>query len=206
MKAIIFDIGRVLVDFDWDIFMRKLFRDDQKTIDAVTEAIWGDRRWVEFDRGILTDEEVIESFLTHGSGYEKEIRLTVERVGEVLVKRNTAIPWIKDLKSRGYQVFFLSNYSEFLRKSNPDVLDFLPLMDGGIWSDKVHLLKPDPEIYRCLLNKYHCSPEECVFIDDTEANVRGAEAVGIKAIQYTTYEETRRALEDLLDASMGQEQ
>ncbi len=199
MDTIIFDIGNVLVRFDWDGYMKKLFGADEKTIQAVETAVWQDMRWVEFDRGVMPEAEVIDLILAHAKGYEDAIRIVVDRIGEVIERKDTAIPWIRELKEEGHKVLFLSNYSDLLRRANPGALDFVSLMDGGVWSDEAKLLKPDPKIYLLVCEQNGVSPKDCIFIDDTEENVRGAEAVGMRAIRYSTYEETYRRLKEMKD-------
>lgn len=66
-----------------------------------------------------------------------------------------------------------------------DVLEFLDYVDGGILSYQEKTIKPEPEIYRRLLERYHLVPEECVFLDDLEANLAAAAQFGIKIIHFT---------------------
>jgi len=127
-----------------------------------------------------------------------EIREAFDRVGECMTRCDYAIPWIEDLKSRGYRVYYLSNYSEHLMRANPEVLDFLPHMDGGVFSCYVKLIKPDPLIYRTLLEKYGLQAEECLFIDDREENVAAARELGMQAIRFENYEQAREEMENAL--------
>ena len=76
-------------------------------------------------------------------------------------------------------------------RANPSVLDFLPHMDGGVFSCYVNLIKPDPAIYRCLLEMYGLKAEECLFIDDREDNVVAARKLGIQAERFENYEQAR---------------
>lgn len=179
---IVFDIGEVLVDFSWDSLMKKLF--DESTAKRVTSASWGNPDWIEFDRGNLSDEEVLKLLIKKEPSLEMEIRTAFSRIGEVLTRKDTTIPLIKRLKSEGYGVYYLSNYFEFLMHAAPLALDFIPYTDGGVFSCHEHLVKPDEAIYLRLCGKYGLKPEECIFIDDREKNVRGAENTGMKGIVY----------------------
>lgn len=180
---IIFDIGEVLVDFSWDDLMKKLF--DEKTAEKVTAATWKSPYWIEFDKGNLSDEEVLRLLIKDAPDLENEIRISFSRIGEVLTKKEMSIPLIKRLKNEGYGVYYLSNYFEYLMHTAPLALDFIPYTDGGIFSCHEHMIKPDAEIYLRLCEKYGLRPEECIFIDDRENNVRGAESIGMKGIVYT---------------------
>jgi putative hydrolase of the HAD superfamily len=75
--------------------------------------------------------------------------------------------------------------------------DFWDLFDGAVISSRVHYCKPEREIYEHLLKTYDLAAAETVFIDDVEANVRGARAVGMQAIQFVSTEQTERALREM---------
>ena len=66
--------------------------------------------------------------------------------------------------------------------------------DGGVFSCYVQLIKPDPEIYRTLLEKYGLQAEECLFIDDREDNVVAARELGMQAIRFENYAQAREEL------------
>ena len=179
---VIFDIGRVLIDFDWDGFVSRYLEGEAAA--AVTEAMWHNPQWVEFDRAVLTDEQVLRLFIAKAPGYEREIRLVFSKLGEVPHQREGAVPLIKKLKSDGHRVFFLSNYFEYLMHTAPDALSFVQYMDGGVFSCYEHLVKPDPEIYKLICSRYSLEPSECIFIDDVGSNVRAAEALGMKGVHF----------------------
>lgn len=196
INTIIFDIGRVLVDWNWEEYLNNLF--DKDTAKAVGKAYFLHPDYNEFDRGVLTTEEILQRFIKTAPDIEKEIRICFSRMGETVVQRDTAIPWIKELKERGYRVLFLSNYSYQMRELNPEALSFIEYMDGGVFSCDVKLIKPDPEIYKCILDKYNLNPNECIFIDDNRDNIDTAKSLGINAIQYITYNQVREEMEKLL--------
>ncbi len=180
---VVFDIGAVLVDFDWDSFVGKMF--DKPAAEAVTRAMWRNPDWSEFDKALLTDEEILQKFIAKEPDYEKEIRLTFARLGSCPIRKAGAIPLIERLKAAGNRVFFLSNYFEYLIHVAPGVLDFIPHMDGGVFSCFVHEIKPYPAIFNILCEKYGFSPSDAVFIDDSIRNIEGAEACGFHTIHYT---------------------
>lgn len=195
IKNVILDIGRVLIGFEWMEYIHKLF--DDETAQKVTDALWKTHYWWELDRAVLSVEEILELFYSAGPDVKDEIKEAFDRVGECMTRFEYAIPWIEELKERGYRVFYLSNYSEHLMQANPDVLDFLPHMDGGVFSCYVQLIKPDPEIYRTLMDKYNLKAEECVFLDDREDNVVAARKLGMQAIRFETYKQARAEMEKL---------
>ena len=195
IKTVIFDIGNVLMTFSWWPHIGKIF--DPETADAVTEAIWRRGNWNELDRG-LPVEEVIRLCQKAVPGYDKDIRKAFSEVGHCCHRTDYAIPWIRELKERGYRVLFLSNYSHFLIEAAPEVLDFLPELDGGVFSSDVKRIKPDPAIYACICEKYGLNPSECLFIDDNAANIAAAAEFGLNTVHFTGYPEGRQQVDAIL--------
>ena len=193
IKTVVFDIGKVLIGFEWGEYVRSLF--DEETAAKVTHAMFGSRYWHELDRAVLSEEEILELFYETEPEYKAEIDKAFERVGECVTRRDWAIPLIESLKARGYRVLYLSNYSEYVMASNPSALDFLPHMDGGIFSCDEKVIKPDPEIYRRLIAKYDLVPERCLFIDDNPDNVDAARAQGLQSFVFEDYDQMCAALE-----------
>ncbi len=198
MKTIVFDIGRVLVEFDWQAYLNSLFTDEKEKA-AVNRAFWEIGLWREMDRGAIPQEHIYQALLKQSQGFEKQMKLAYDRIGECIGKTDYAGVWIKELKERGYRVLFLSNYSDYLIEKNREALSFLELMDGGIFSCHVKLLKPDLKIYETLFEKYDLTPSDCLFLDDMPVNILGAKECGMNGIVFTTYEETRPKVEAFLE-------
>ena len=201
ITTVIFDIGKVLIGFDWDRYMRELF--DEETAVRVTGAMFGGGDWKELDRAVLSEEEVLARFYDAEPGYIKEIDEAFERVGECIERREWAIPLIESIRRRGLRVLYLSNMSEHVMGSNPQAYDFTEHMDGGIWSCRVNRIKPDPEIYRMLLKEYGLSAEECIFIDDTPCNIAAAKRLGMKTILFCGREQMEADLDKALTKDRG---
>lgn len=185
IKNIIFDIGNVLTDFRWRDFMfDKGF--DEETVNRIAKATVNSTVWCEFDRGVWTDDRLLDAFIQNDPGIESELRTVCENFEGMVTIRNYAIPWLQELKAKGYRVWYLSNFSRKVEVECADCLAFLPYMDGGILSYQDKLIKPDHAIYELLLSRYGLKAEESVFLDDTLVNVQAAEEVGIHGIHFTT--------------------
>ena len=196
IRTIIFDIGNVLTVFGWKNFL-KSFGFDAETEEKVAKATMDNPFWNEFDRGMLNEEEMLAGFIRNDPSVEKEIRQIYENLHGILTKADYAIPWIKELKAKGYQVLVLSNFSSKVARENPDALEFLEYVDGGILSYQDGVIKPDPAIYRLLLDRYGLKPEECVFLDDIQKNLDAAKAFGIHTILFRSMEQAREELRAL---------
>ena len=199
INTIIFDVGNVLISFDWDGFMLRQFPEaDKKLIDTLDYAVWGGGRWDRLDAGD-EPEKVFENIIAHAPEYETELRKIFRNVGDTLKKRKETPAWLKELKSRGYRLLYLSNYSRYVMKLNPEVLDFLPLLDGGIFSCDVKAIKPERKIYECITEKYNLIPSECVFLDDLERNIQAAVDFGFHGIQFVTLQQAQKDLNKILE-------
>ncbi len=196
ISTIIFDIGNVLTDFRW----REFFREKgypEEIYERICKATVGSDCWREYDRGVLSDEEILLKFIENDPGIEAELRESLRDTKGIVTPRDYAIPWVKELKEKGYKVLYLSNFSEKIARECADSLEFIPYTDGGILSYKDKVIKPQPEIYQLLIDRYNLKPEECVFLDDMEGNLLGAQKFGIHTILYTDRESALLELEKL---------
>ena len=117
----------------------------------------------------------------------------------MLVQFEYSIPWIKELKERGYRIYILSNWSKPAYDACQNTaLSFLPLVDGVVFSYKEFVIKPDKKIYEIICDRYDINPAEAVFLDDSEANIMSAREFGLHAIHFKSYEQGRKELEELL--------
>lgn len=193
IRNIVFDIGNVLTDFRWkDFLVDKGF--DGEMIRRIAKASVESPLWKEIDRGVWDREKLMEEFVKLDPEIEEELRLAYDDVHGMVAPRAYAIPWVKGLKEKGYRVYYLSNFSDKAYVECADALDFLPLTDGGILSYRERMIKPEPEIYRRLLERYGLKAEECVFIDDLEVNVEAARSEGFSGIVFETKEQAEREL------------
>lgn len=199
IKNVIFDVGNVLVDFCWRELMDELAL-TKKDKDRFEVSVFGGKWWHEFDHGTMEEEEVVKHLREDNIEYQKAFDLVWENRDKLVRPYEYAVPWIKSLKERGYQVYLLSNYPKnlFTLHAENGSFPFLELVDGKVVSAFVKMIKPNADIYECLMDKYGLKPEECVFIDDREENVQGAKKVGMYGICLKSYEQANTQLEALL--------
>lgn len=196
IRTIIFDIGNVLTVFGWKDFLHS-FGSPEEIEERVGKATVDNPFWHEFDKGFLSDEEMLEGFIRNDPSVEKELREIYISLHGIVTRADYAIPWIQALKKAGYQVLVLSNFSDKVKRDNSDALDFLEYVDGGILSYMDGVIKPDPAIYRLLLDRYGLNPEECVFLDDMQPNLDAAAGFGIRTILFRSYLQAREELKRL---------
>lgn len=198
IDTVIFDVGNVLTRFGWQEFIRSFGYAEDICV-RVGNATIESPYWKEYDRGVMSNDEIVNSFISLDKGVEKEIRETMENFEGILTPADYAIPWIESLKSMGLRVLFLSNFSERACNECRDALGFLDHVDGGIFSYRVKLIKPDPAIYKCIVDTYGLVPDRCVFIDDLEENIKAAGDYGMHTILFRDYETAKEKLRSLLN-------
>lgn len=195
INTLIFDIDNVLVKYDWKKLLKNLGY-DEKTGTAVANAVFLSKQWTDANRGTLSTEELLQTFLSNAPDYEKEIRKTFYSLGKTISVYPYTKDWISYLKKRGYKIYFLSNFAKPVYEQCTKELSFLKVLDGGYMSWQVHYLKPEPEIYQKLISDFHIVPEKTVFIDDSMENIAEARTLGFHAVHFTN---KKNASQQLLD-------
>jgi putative hydrolase of the HAD superfamily len=112
------------------------------------------------------------------------------------IENNVTI--LKELKQKGYALYYLTNYHDDLFEYTSSEFDFFREFSGGVVSAHVKLLKPDPRIFLLLMKKYNLEPSESLFIDDTEKNITAAGKLGFITVHLKDRNTLKYDLEKLL--------
>lgn len=184
IKNIIFDFGGVLIDWNpLHLYNRYFLGDEAKArwfIDNICTMEWN----VQMDAGKPFADGIRELTAIHPE-WADAIAAYRTRWQEMI---GGPIPGMTDvvhqLKDAGYHVFGLSNWSWETLSTIIDDYPVIKELEGVVISGLEYVIKPQPEIYRLLLERYRLKADECVFIDDNLANVQGAEAVGIHGLLF----------------------
>ena len=91
---------------------------------------------------------------------------------------------LKEVKRRGYRLYGLTNWEAETIGVAYERYDFFSLFDGIVVSGEEYVIKPEPEIYRRLLDRYRLRADECLFIDDNAQNIEAALALGFAAVRF----------------------
>ena len=195
IKNIIFDIGNVLAAFDWEGNLRS-FHLPEEEYEAIADAVYRSSDWNEMDRGVMTTEGVIRRFCAKIPQYEADIRKAIGLYSNTIRQYPYTKKLIKTLKEKGYQVYYLSNYGEYALQETKKELDFTELMDGGLFSYEVKMVKPNRWLFAELMERYHLKAEECIFFDDNPKNAQAACEIGMTGITFCGYEDALHKLEN----------
>ena len=195
IRNIILDFGKVLVDYDFDIFFRRYVPDENRRKQFVP-ILYNDGLTPVVDRGEKPFEEIVDDLIAENPEFEPELRIFSEHypdliIGEIPGMKNL----LKRLKTEGFKLYGLSNWCSkvYITMEQYDIFN---LLDGYIISSEVHKIKPEPGIYQCLFDRL--KPEECVFADDKEENVEASRKEGMPAIVFKNAEQFEAELRNLL--------
>ncbi len=184
IRAIIFDLGRVVLWFDNNVFLRKLAERAGSAFEDVKEAVHANIPLIrEFDRGTLSPPE-FHGRVCDAVGARVPYDFFFEIYNPIFRLNEPVLSLIHRLKVSGLTLVLLSNTDPerfgYIRRTFPQILVF----DAYVLSYEVKLLKPDPAIYHEAVRRAGADPGDCVFVDDLEDNIRGAAAAGLTGILY----------------------
>ena len=178
IKNILFDMGQVLIRFDRDYFMTRLGVSEEDR-PLLMREIFLSVEWVQMDRGTLCEAE---AFCKIAPRLPERLHDAAKKLLEMwdrpILEIEGMYELVEELKTMGYGIYLLSNAS--IRQH--DYWPRIPasrFFDGKLVSADVHVIKPQPEIYRLFLERFGLKAEECFFIDDAPANIEGALCCGI---------------------------
>jgi len=196
-RIVVFDIGGVLLNWNPRHLYRKLFPGDERAMEEFLATVctveWNERQdagrtFAEAHAELLPlhadKSHLIEAF---GKRFDEMIAGPIEGTVGILA----------DLKRANVPRYALTNWSAETFPPAQARYEFLSWFDGIVVSGEEGVIKPDPRIFRILLERYDIAPEESVFIDDNPGNAAAAQALGIHGIHFRSSELLRRELETL---------
>ena len=197
IKNLIFDFGKVLVDYDFEAFFRRYITDEERCR-AFTPILHNEEVQRMFDREEHSFDEIIEEIICQHREFEEEIRYFSTHYPEIVTNEVEVMrELLTRLKGEGYRLYGLTNWCSkvYLTMAQFEIFD---LLDGYIISSEEKVIKPEAEIYQRLFNKFNLKPEECLFADDRAENIEGGRRVGMEGIVFTDARQYERELEEVL--------
>lgn len=190
--AIIFDLGRVVVSWDPVGIVRSVR--GEHGAEQLAERLFNHPDWLEVDRGTLSLHTMARQ-AEHRTGLSAAENLAIlQAVPASLVPDPAMLSLIESLHGAGHTLYALSNMGhasiDWLEQHQP----FWRFFSGKVVSARVRMMKPEPDIYRYLLVSFDLQAEQCLFIDDSPANVAAAQALGIGGLVFTDAYSCRQQL------------
>lgn len=186
-SVIVFDLGNVLIPFDYTPFLTKL--------NEIKKGL-GDELWVryknnynihrDFEAGKINKSRFLEIMNDWCYGLV-EGEFFCRAFSDVFTENKDVISLLPVLKKE-YKLVLLSNTNAIHMKYGWEKYDFLKYFDKLCLSHEIGSVKPEKEMYEAVEKFTHCPPEEHIFIDDVKEYADGAKLAGWDAIQFTGYD------------------
>lgn len=196
-RAVIFELGGVLIQRDPRLLYRKLFAGDDAAMEhflaTVCTSEWIQRQEAgrSFAAGVdaLRQDhpdqiELIEAF---GKRFDEMIQGAIEE----------SVGIVAALKERGVQLYVLANWSAETFPSQRQRFEFLSWFDGIVVSGEEGVAKPDPRAFNILLRRYRIMAQAAVFVDAVRANAVAAAKLGLLGLHYQSPHQLRQDLVDI---------
>jgi putative hydrolase of the HAD superfamily len=197
LRNLIFDLGNVLISFRPAAYLeKKNYPENIRT--KILHDIFESQEWLSLDNGNITTPEAVESISRRSTLKREEIALIFNLRTELMFPLDENVRLLPGLKKEGFRLYYLSNFPLDIFEEIKTDYYFFRYFDGGVISSEVKLSKPDPRIYEKILELYGLKPEESLFIDDLEVNVRAAEKAGMKGLVTLGSENISKELAALL--------
>ncbi len=183
IKNIILDMGNVLIEYDVDRPLDALCPDGESK-KIIRRELFESGEWIESDRGSITDAQMLAAAKKRvPEKYHNALERCERQWTEFLNRIDGAPEFCRAMRESGKNIYVLSNASGRFYEYFPRFYD-MDFFDGVVVSSDLHIIKPESGIYEYILDKYGLKADECLFIDDREENVRGAETVGMNAVLF----------------------
>jgi putative hydrolase of the HAD superfamily len=198
LRAVVFDYGMVLTGTPDMAAHDAMVRISGLSAEQFETLYWADRH--AYDEGTLTGVAFWQKF-----GRDSGLSLTASDLAELnrqdaimwTTQNPAMIAWQRKLKAHDVRTAILSNMGDSVLENIKREFRWIDDFDVLVWSFQLRMAKPDPAIYRHVLKELDTLPEETLFLDDKRINVEAAQALGIKALEFTTVERLR---DDLIAA------
>jgi 2-haloacid dehalogenase len=180
----VFDVGGVLLDWNPRHLYRELFGSDEEAMEIFLADVCSPAWNLSLDAGKPFADGVAElsrRFPNHAAligAYDLRWEDMVRGAFE------DTVDLARRLKAKGFPLYALTNFSREKMALVRPRYDFFTLFDAMVVSGDIGIVKPDPAIYRHLLNRFALVADETLFIDDSDVNVAAAADAGLRAVRY----------------------
>jgi FMN phosphatase YigB (HAD superfamily) len=191
----IFDLGKVLVDFDYSIAAKKIAARSTKSPADLHAFLGSSPLLVEYESGRLTRQTFYDA-IRDAIGFQGDLTEFGSYFADIFSEMPGTIALHAELRRRGFKTFIFSNTNdlaiEHVRRNFP----FFKNFDGYIFSYEVGAMKPEAGIYDAMEKMCGKRAEDLIYIDDRAENITAGVARGWRTILHESLEKTRQALMD----------
>ncbi len=180
IEHIYFDIGNVLLAFDWGKAAKAIGDRSAIASDQILNRL-SESRIDEYERGLLTTEQFF-SDLQAKLRYQGELDELVLAASDIFFPLESNLELARRLRER-YRLGIISNINAAHVQFLEEKYDFFSLFETRVYSCEVGSRKPESRIFEHALRALGASPPSALFVDDLEQNVSAARGLGWSAIR-----------------------
>lgn len=196
-ELIIFDLGRVLLDFDFMKVVRGLKMHTSHSEKAIRNYFKTTPNWDRYERGTLSEKAFFEALTTElkleGLAFETFLPLW----NNIFTPIDGSIAILKRLR-KSYRLAMISNVNPTHWKHVRKHHSFMEWFEHPIASYAVGHRKPEPEIYKLTLRRAKVQPHKAIFIDDVKSHISAARALGLRAHHFIDAKKLRKDLGEII--------
>jgi FMN phosphatase YigB (HAD superfamily) len=191
--TIVFDLGKVLVDFDYSIAARRIAARSTQPPENLHAFLSSSPALIQFESGLITRQKFFD-LVQNATGFLGDLAEFGALFADIFSPLEPMIALHAELQRRGFKTYIFSNTNdlaiEHIRRDFP----FFQNFDGYILSYEVKTMKPDAPVYQALEQMTGKRGNEIIYIDDRAENIAGAVERGWRTILHESPEQTRAAL------------
>jgi HAD superfamily hydrolase (TIGR01509 family) len=197
LKNVIFDLGGVVIEWNPDRILDAYYAEPEvRTI--MKAQMFQHPDWLQLDRGTMDEAELVARLGVRTGRPAAELSGLFDAVRESLHAKPDTVALLEKLHRRGVPLYCLSNISSDIYKYLRERHSFWGVFRGIVISGDLQMMKPEPEIFEFLLNRYGLTAAQTVFIDDNAPNIQAARALGIHAVCFKNAGQCELELEEIL--------
>jgi glucose-1-phosphatase len=191
--TVVFDLGKVLVDFDYSIAARRIAARSTQPPENLDAFLSSSSALIQLETGLITRQQFFNQ-VQNATGFVGDIKEFGGMFADIFTEISPMVELQSELRRRGFKTYIFSNTNdlaiEHIRRNFP----FFKNFDGYILSYEIKTMKPDAPIYQALEKMAGKRGDEITYIDDRAENITGGTARGWRTILHETPEQTRTAL------------
>jgi HAD superfamily hydrolase (TIGR01509 family) len=195
-KAVVFDLGKVLVDFDYAIAARKIAARGKMTLGEIAQYINQSPLFVQYELGRVTTEQFYEE-IRGVTGFRGDLAEFSGCFADIFVAIEPMVQLQTALRQKGLPVYIFSNTNELAAEHIRRTFPFYANFDGYILSYEHGVMKPDAKLYEVVERESGRRNAELLYLDDRPENIATGAARGWQVILQETPEKSRAAVQQL---------
>jgi putative hydrolase of the HAD superfamily len=196
VKNVIFDLGGVVIEWNSDRILDTYYADPAVRA-IMKQQMFQHPDWLELDRGTMHESELLARLGVRTGRPAAELSGLFDAVRESLHAKPDTVALLEKLYARGIPLYCLSNISSDIFKYLRERHSFWGVFRGIVISGDLKMIKPEPEIFHYLLQRYGLAAAETVFVDDNAPNIEAARTLGIQTVWFKDARQCETEIEDL---------